>query len=200
MLVFNNRIVSLTIAAMFLALCLVVPAPASGFEYDVGNGNRDYYADDERGLAYVLDRIYSRFVAYDWSGNEVYFTGLLGAPMSMDLSLDGSKAYIACDGAQRISVVDLDLRTTVDDMALDFVPHGIACGEGSTVFISSLNDNLVRKVDVSTDIVIWTKDIGMSSVLIDIKLDLIGPAFIGFFAMLPWVIWGLVKTREVALV
>lgn len=150
---------------MFFAMCLSIPVPVASFEYDAGNGNRDYYADDERGLAYGLDRIYSRFVAYDWSGNEVYSTALSGAPISMDLSKDGSKAYIACDGAQRVSVVDLDLRTMVDDMALDFVPHGIACGEGTTVFISSLDDGLVRKVDVSTDTVIWTEDIGMSGVL-----------------------------------
>jgi YVTN family beta-propeller protein len=85
---------------------LIVPVPVS---LDNAQGLLDLQADEDRGRIYVANSGYNRIEVYDTKKQKLLPPiDVCQLPRQMAVSPDGYTMYVACQGSEGISIVDLD--------------------------------------------------------------------------------------------
>jgi PKD repeat protein len=76
------------------------------------------------------------------------------SPTSIDFSSNGNILYIAVSGANQTVLVDIDARTVVRTIPLNFSPLSVRHGRPDRLYVSGKGDYLVRVVNETTGAVI----------------------------------------------
>ena len=154
------------VGLMVLTSMMVASPELAGDTVDPGNGGQDVCSDTERDLVYYIEPVYYKFQACGWDNNVAYEIQLgHWGVRAMDISADGSKVYVTAEGGSSITVIDLEVQDVVDTFFLTFVPNSISCADGNIAYVSCLNDNSVRCLDMDDGSVIWTEDVGLSGIV-----------------------------------
>lgn len=154
------------VGLMVLTSMMVTSPGLVGDTIDPGNGGQDLCMDTERDLVYFIEPVYNKFKAWDWGNHYPCEIQLgYGGVRAMDVSADGSKAYVTAEGGSSITVIDLEALSVVDRFFLSFVPNSISCDDGNIAYVSCLYDNSIRCLDMNDGSVIWTEDVGLSGIV-----------------------------------
>ncbi len=115
------------------------------------NGSQTLLADPERPVLYQLNHSADMLLFIDPDTGGATETLALGdGPTSMDMSQDGALLYVAISGGDCITVIDLESRTSIRDIALDFSPFSVTAGRPDRIYVSDIDEFQWRIVDESS--------------------------------------------------
>jgi formylglycine-generating enzyme required for sulfatase activity len=104
----------------------------------IGSSLSEIVSDPHRPYLYATD--FDRNLLYFISSSSRQIEKSLNIgprPSDLDITLDGSRLYVALLGGKSIAVVDLDSQTLVDSIPLDFNPGYIATSKPPYIFVTS---------------------------------------------------------------
>ena len=165
-----NAVLAMAVMGLLLSAPFFVAVPTAALEDDQGrgyNGNQEMIVDPVRHCYYYIDQTEgSGYIsAFTYDLTTIYTILVGGDILSLDLSQDGESLYVTITQDKLVKVIDLDNPEHVDQIALAFTPLSVASGPNGTVLVSSLDDTFIRLINVSTDAVLWTVDVGFIGVL-----------------------------------
>jgi YVTN family beta-propeller protein len=166
----NERIgaiaLSIVLLSAFLVSCCASPSVAYTDEFGRTNGNQELLTDPSGQMVYVSDP----------SGNQVWiWDGIVAdygdgievgeKPVSLCLSQDGGKLFVACAESDHIAVVDVGTRQVVKNLTLDFSPWSVRAGNSERLYVTSNDDPILRVFDATSGALIASLDIGHPSII-----------------------------------
>lgn len=155
----------LCLACLFVAL-FALPSPAMGyFNFDSSNGNQELLADPCRPLVYYADHAGEVLVIWNYSSGTKVSVEVGAAPISLELGPGGRFLYVAVSGDRELVAVDVEREEVDLSLDLGFVPLSAAMGSADSVLVSSLDDTLVRRVNLTSGLVETCFDPGFHAIL-----------------------------------
>lgn len=116
------------------------------------NGNQEIMADPNRPCIYYVDPVGSTLTFLDTETDQSESIEVGDAPMSVDISPDGSSLYVSISGENKIVVVSIDLREVTREIALDFSPLSVRIGRPDRLYATCMDETLelIRIIDEGT--------------------------------------------------
>ncbi|TLZ69975.1 MAG: PKD domain-containing protein [Methanobacteriota archaeon] len=137
-----------------LAAVASLPFPTAGIKTPGGgsiNGDQEILADPVRPMIYWAHPDGSTLSFLDaFTGNELSSVVVGQGPMSVDLSSDGTRLYVAVSGENQTTVVDVVQRTVLRAIPLGFSPLSVRSGRPDRLFVSGAQDSVIRIVNETT--------------------------------------------------
>src|SRR5947209_16217038 len=137
-----------------LAAVASLPFPAAGIKTPGGgsiNGDQEILADPVRPMIYWAHPDGSTLSFLDaFTGNELSSVVVGLGPMSVDLSSDGTRLYVAVSGENQTTVVDVVQRTVLRAIPLGFSPLSVRSGRPDRLFVSGAQDSVIRIINETT--------------------------------------------------
>lgn len=104
----------------------------------IGSTLAEMVADPHRPLLYVADFDGDLVHVISTETQQIGKSIFVGSrPSDLDISLDGSKLYVALLGGSEIAVVDLEHQVVVDRIALSFSPAYLVAGRPPYLYVTS---------------------------------------------------------------
>jgi DNA-binding beta-propeller fold protein YncE len=99
--------IAIALVGLIVLTSMMIMSPGlMGDTVDPGNGGQDVCSDTERDLVYYIDPVYNKFQACGWDNNMSYEIQLgQWGVRAIDISADGSKAYVTTQGGPSIAVI-----------------------------------------------------------------------------------------------
>ena len=142
---------------------------ASGYTVMGGgvNGNQEIVSDPNRPYIYYVDPVGSTLTFLNTETEESDSIEVGEAPMSIDISPNGSALYISISGENKTVIVDIELREVTREISLDFSPLSVRVGRPDRLYVTCIDEltEQVRIIDVGTGIVENTIDVGRTCAL-----------------------------------
>ena len=137
-----------------LAAVASLPLPTAGIKTPGGgsiNGDQEILADPVRPMIYWAHPDGSTLSFLDaFTGNEISSLVVGPGPMSVDLSSDGTRLYVAVSGENQTTVVDVVQRTVLRVIPLGFSPLSVRSGRPDRLFVSGAGDSVIRIINETT--------------------------------------------------
>src|SRR3989475_647479 len=137
-----------------LAAVASLPFPTAGIKTPGGgsiNGDQEILADPVRPMIYWAHPDGSTLSFLDaFTGNELSSVVVGQGPMSVDLSSDGTRLYVAVSGENQTTVVDVVQRTVLRVIPLGFSPLSVRAGRPDRLFVSGAQDSVIRIINETT--------------------------------------------------
>ena len=141
-----------------LAAVASLPLPTAGIKTPGGgsiNGDQEILADPVRPMIYWAHPDGSTLSFLDaFTGNEISSLVVGLGPMSVDLSSDGTRLYVAVSGENQTTVVDVVQRTVLRVIPLGFSPLSVRSGRPDRLFVSGAQDSVIRIINETTGSVV----------------------------------------------
>ena len=105
----------------------------------IGSSLSEIVADPYRPYLYAAD--FNNSLLYIISSTSRQVEKRLGIgprPSDLDISMDGSRLYVALLGGKKIAVIDLNLQEQIDTIPLVFHPGYLVTGKPPYIFVSSI--------------------------------------------------------------
>src|SRR2546426_2068398 len=137
-----------------LAAVASLPFPTAGIKTPGGgsiNGDQEILADPVRPMIYWAHPDGSTLSFLDaFTGNELSSVVVGQGPMSVDLSSDGTRLYVAVSGENQTTVVDVVQRTVLRVIPLGFSPLSVRSGRPDRLFVAGAQDSAIRIINETT--------------------------------------------------
>jgi len=148
-----------TVAALLvISILQALPLETGGYKTPGGwsiNGDQEILADPVRPIIYWAHPVGNTLSFLDaFTGTEISRLTVGQGPMSVSLSSDGSRLYVAVSGENQTTVVDPASRTVVRTIPLAFSPLSVVTGQPGRLYVSGAQDDIVSIVNETTGSVI----------------------------------------------
>ena len=114
------------------------------------NGNQDVLGDPARPIIYWADYEGNEVVIWNFSSGAQQHIVVGAAPISLDLSSNGSFLFVAVSNDKSLVIIDLEEMKVVKSVELGFTPLSLTFISHDTLYVSSKEDTWIRKVNLTS--------------------------------------------------